>query len=163
MNYDRAFAYTYGVILVLIGLCAFVPPFLSPMATGPSDVAASAHVIPVLSGNLMHSFHFNIVLSVFYLAMGGLGFWMAAKPVPAHRYAQIVCVSYAVLAVLGCIPATCTLLGLSAISGTDIGLHLFIAFIAGTFGFVIGSEDRTTIGTTEIRGQHLDELPSHGK
>jgi hypothetical protein len=163
MNYDRGFAYTCGVILLLIGLCGFVPGFLSPVTAGPSDVAGVHHVIPVLNGDLMRSFHFNIVLSLFYVIMGGLGIAMAARMRRSRRYAQIVCVSYAVLAILGCIPQTSALFGLTDISGRDIGLHLFIAVAAGIFGFVIGSEDWTTDATIETPGQHLDQLPDHAK
>ena len=163
MNYDRGFAYTLGVILLAIGICGFIPPLLSPAMAGPSDVVVTAHVIPILHGDLMHSFHSNVVLASFYLIMGGFGLLMASLPNLARRYAQIVCVCYAALAVLGCIPQTSTLFGLMPISGQDIGLHIFIAIAAGVFGFVIGSEDSTTIGTTEIRGQHLSDLPSHAK
>jgi len=163
MNYDRGFAYTIGVVLLAIGIFACVPAFISPPMAGPSDVAGTGHVIPLLNGDLMHSFHFNIALSLFYILIGSLGFWMGSLPRSARRYAQIVCVSYAVLAILGCITQTSTLFGLASISGRDVGLHLSIALIAGIFGFVIGKEDWTTIGTNETRGQHLDQLPSHTK
>lgn len=161
MNYDRAFAYTFGVLLLAIGICGFIPPLLSPVMTTPSDAGTTGAVISLLHGELFRYFNFNVVLSSLYVFGGAVGLTMAIQPTSARRYAQFVCLGYAALAVLGCIPQTSTLLGLAPIGGHDVGLHIFIAAIAGTFGFVIGAEDWTTIGTQEVRGQRLEDLPTH--
>jgi Domain of unknown function (DUF4383) len=161
MNYDRGFAYTCGVILLAFGICGFIPAFLMPATSSPSDLGDSGAVISLLHGQLLHFFNVNVVLSSIYVIAGLAGLWMATQPLLARRYAQSVCIGYAGLAVLGCIPQTANLLGLAPIGGHDVGLHIFIASVAGTFGFIIRAEDWTTIGTHEEKGQGLDEMPSH--
>lgn len=161
MLFDRGFAYTFGVILLVFGLCGFVPPLLSPHVISPSDTG-TGQVVPLLNGELMHLFHVNAVLSGIYVLLGVLGLAMAAKAPSARHYAQLVALICATLALLGFLPRTCTLFGLAPIGGHDIGLNIFLAGIAGVFGFILRAEDRTTTGTHEHRGQKLEEFPTHG-
>jgi hypothetical protein len=53
----------------------------------------------------------------------------------ARAFFQMLAVAYALLTVLGMIPATQTTFGLIPIYGNDVWLHALIAIAAGVIGF----------------------------
>jgi hypothetical protein len=53
----------------------------------------------------------------------------------ARTFFQFLAVAYALLAVLGMVPATQTTFGLVPIYGNDVWLHALIAVAAGALGF----------------------------
>jgi len=121
-------AMVFGVVFVLAGLSGFFPsppPMLAPPLSVEHGHGLALGLFPI---NTLH----NIV----HLFFGVLG--IAASRgvlIGARSYFQMVAVIYALLAVLGLIPATQTTFGLIPIWGNDVWLHAGLAAVAAYFGF----------------------------
>jgi hypothetical protein len=61
----------------------------------------------------------------------------------ARLYARIVAISYAILAVMGLIPALNTVFGLIPLHGHDVWLHALLAAAAAYFGWAAAPEPAT--------------------
>lgn len=125
----RTFARIFGVVFLLVGIAGFIPG-----VTQPHDHPRLA--IEASSGMELGLFPVNVLHNLVHIAFGVWGL-LAARSFPAARtYARAVAVIYALLAVLGLIPATNTTFGLVPIYGHDIWLHALLAAVAAYFGFV---------------------------
>lgn len=146
----RRFAMVMGVIFLLVGVLGFVPPLLTQPA------AHEGHAMPLrvnaFEGYLLGLFHVNILHSLVHVLFGVMGVLMARSFDSARLYARIVAVSYALLAVMGLIPALNTLFGLVPIHGHDVWLHAVIAAAAAYFGFAARdtADTPTSGGTSHI-------------
>lgn len=121
-------AAVFGVVFALAGVSGFFPS--PPPADAPPLTLEHGHglALGLLPINTLH----NII----HLIFGVLG--MAASRgavLNARSYFQIVAISYALLAVLGLIPATQTTFGLVPIWGNDVWFHAALAAVAAYFGF----------------------------
>lgn len=110
------FAQIAGIVFVAVGLLGFVPQL-------------------VTDGKLLSLFPINGMHNAVHILLGLWGLSVAKNAANALTYAKGIAVIYAVLAVLGLIPATNTLFGLAPIGGLDVGLHAVLAIVAGYFGF----------------------------
>ena len=118
----------FGVVFLLIGVVGFFaapPPVDAPPLTMEHGHGLALGLFPV---NTLH----NVV----HLLFGVLGL-MAARGalMSARTYFQFLAIAYALLAVLGAVPATQTTFGLIPIYGNDVWLHALIAVAAGVIGF----------------------------
>jgi len=131
MNISTA-ALTFGVVFVLVGVSGLFP---SPVPPGAPPLAVEhGH------GLALGLFPINTLHNVVHLLFGVLGIAAARGAViSARAYFQLVAVSYAVLTVLGIIPATQTTFGLIPIWGADVWLHALLAVAAAYFGFAVGA------------------------
>jgi hypothetical protein len=71
-----------------------------------------------------------------HILFGVWGLVAAGGLAGAVLYARAVAVIYALLTVLGVIPATNTAFGLVPIYGHDVWLHGVLAVVAAYFGFI---------------------------
>ncbi|HEX6999329.1 MAG TPA: DUF4383 domain-containing protein [Gammaproteobacteria bacterium] len=128
----RNFALVYGIVFLLVGIAGFVPGFVTPMgpADPPLEVTAGA-------GRLFGFFPVNYLHNIVHIAFGVWGLAVYRNASGAVMYARAVAVVYAVLTVLGLIPAANTLFGLVPLHSHDVWLHLLLAAIAAYFGFVV--------------------------
>jgi hypothetical protein len=94
-------------------------------------------VIHIFDGTLFGWYPVNAVLSGLYLVIGVMGLAMTARPSLAQRYAQIVTLVFAALAVMGFFPETNTLFGLAPLQRGDIALNTFLAVVALPFAFLM--------------------------
>jgi hypothetical protein len=80
-------------------------------------------------------FHVNALHNIVHLLFGlwGLAAWRSGG---AIAYAKGVAVIYALLAVLGLIPATASGFGLVPLGGNDVWLHAALAVVAAYFGWM---------------------------
>lgn len=121
-------AVVFGVVFTLAGLAGLVaapPPPGAPPLTVEHGHGLALGIFPV---NTLH----NLV----HLLFGVLGFAAARNLMLSPRgYFQVVSISYALLTLLGLIPATYTTFGLVPIWGADVWLHLALAAGAAYFGF----------------------------
>ena len=121
-------ALVFGVVFILAGAAGFFaspPPPDAPPLTIEHGHGLALGLFPV---NTLH----NLV----HLIFGVLGIAASQGAVMAARqYFQLVAVSYALLVILGLLPATQTLFGLTPLWGNDVWLHLLLAGAAGYFGF----------------------------
>jgi len=110
------FARVFGVIFVLVGVLGFVPAATS-------------------DGMLLGLFPVNAVHNIVHILLGLWGLLAAGTLTGAVGYFKAVTVIYALLAVLGLIPATQNLFGLAPIHGNNVWLHGVLALAAAYFGF----------------------------
>ncbi|MGE7204860.1 DUF4383 domain-containing protein [Sphingomonas sp. NPDC019816] len=131
----RLFATVFGLVFLVAGAAGFVPG-LSPLHAHPDlhVTAASRLALGLFPVNILH----NLV----HLAFGVWGLLAARSIAGSFGYARGVAVIYAVLTLLGLIPATNTLFGLVPLYGNDIWLHALLALVAGYFGFLHTEHDR---------------------
>jgi|SRR5687767_13597397 len=127
MNVGNA-ALVFGILFVIAGVAGFFaapPPPDAPPLTIEHGHGLALGLLPV---NTLH----NLV----HLFFGVLGI-AAFRGVlfSARGYFRLVAVSYALLVLLGLIPATQTTFGLIPIWGNDVWFHALLAAAAGYFGF----------------------------
>jgi hypothetical protein len=121
-------ATVFGIVFLVVGVSGLVaappPPDALPLQMEHGH------------GLALGLFPINTLHNVVHFLFGVLGL-MAARGVlmSARAYFQFLAVSYALLAVLGAIPATQTTFGLIPIYGNDVWLHALIAVAAGVIGF----------------------------
>ena len=114
----RRFAQIMGAVFLIVGIMGFVPALL----TKPDAATHGDHALTVttLDGYLLGLFHVNVLHSAVHVLFGIMGLVMGGKWETARLYARIVAVSYALLAVMGLIPALNTVFGLIPIHGHDV-------------------------------------------
>ena len=121
-------ATVFGVVFLLVGVAGF---FAAPPPPDALPLTANhGH------GLALGMFPVNTLHNVVHLLFGALGL-MAARGIliGARAYFQLLAVAYALLALLGVLPATQTTFGLIPIYGNDVWLHAVIAIAAGVIGF----------------------------
>lgn len=124
----RQFALVLGLGFVVAGIAGFFPTPADPPA-GLTQTHGFGHALGILPVNTLH----NAV----HLLFGVLGILASRGMLMSARgFAQLVAVAYALLAILGLLPATENTFGLIPIYGADVWLHAIIAVLAGYFGFV---------------------------
>lgn len=127
----QRFALIYGLVFLLVGAAGFVPGITVPH-THP-DVQVTAGL-----GLLMGLFPVNLLHNLVHLLFGIWGLMAARTSGAAVAYARAVAVFYALLTVLGLVPAANlhTTFGLVPLYGNDVWLHALLAAGAAYFGFV---------------------------
>jgi hypothetical protein len=121
-------AMVFGVVFSLVGLLGFFP--------SPPDPAAPPLAVEHGHGMALGLFPINTLHNIVHLLFGVLGIAAARGAIMSARaYFQLVAVSYALLVILGLLPATQTTFGLIPIWGNDVWLHALIAAGAAYFGF----------------------------
>jgi hypothetical protein len=123
------FARVFGIIFLVVGIGGFIPGL-----TQPHDHPNLA--VEAASGMELGLFPVNVLHNLVHIAFGIWGLIAARSMSAARGYAQVVAIAYAVLTILGLIPATNTTFGLVPIYGHDIWLHALLAGVAAYFGFV---------------------------
>lgn len=126
----RTFALLFGIVFLAVGLLGFVPSMVHP-AMGDHNVTMTQNY-----GDLLGLFPVNMLHNVVHILFGVWGLLAYRSLGGAKSYAKGVAIIYAVLTVLGLIPATATTFGLIPIYGNDVWLHLALAAVAAYFGFV---------------------------
>ena len=121
-------AMIFGVVFALVGVLGFFP---SPPPPGAPPLSVEhGH------GMALGLFPINTLHNLVHLLFGVLGI-AASRGVlmSARGYFQLVAAAYALLVILGLLPATQTTFGLIPIWGNDVWLHAVIAAAAGYLGF----------------------------
>jgi hypothetical protein len=125
----QTFARIYGIVFLIVGIGGFIPGITRPHDHPDLTVEAGA-------GLELGLFPVNVLHNIVHLLFGVWGL-IASRSFSASRtYAQVVAIAYALLTILGLIPATNTVFGLVPIYGHDIWLHALLAAVAAYFGFV---------------------------
>jgi hypothetical protein len=141
----RMFARVFGIVFLLVGVAGFIPGLTQPHVHPNLAVEGS-------SGNLFGLFPVNVLHNLVHLAFGVWGLVASRTYTAARGYARGTAIIYAVLTVLGLIPATNTTFGLVPIYGHDVWLHALLAAVAAYFGFARTEvEDRPATVRTSTR------------
>src|ERR1044072_5021833 len=110
----RTFALIFGIMYVLVGILGFVPALSTHPADAPHLSVESGH------GYMLGLFPINILHNIVHLIIGLWGLLASRSVAGARLYAKVLAIAYALLAVLGLIPATNTTFGLIPIHGNDV-------------------------------------------
>jgi hypothetical protein len=135
-------ALIFGIVFALVGIVGFMPA--PPPPDAPELAIEHGH------GLALGLFPVNTPHNIVHLLFGilGLAAWSGGW---ARGYFQLVAVSYAVLMVMGLLPALNTTFGIIPLWGNDVWLHGLIAAASAYFGFVRGSADIHTHAPTPHR------------
>jgi Domain of unknown function (DUF4383) len=125
----QLFARLYGIVFLVVGILGFVPGLTTPHEHPGLIVGGS-------SGMLLGLFPVNVLHNAVHILFGIWGLVAGQSLAGARLFARAVAIIYALLTVLGLIPATNTAFGLVPIYGNDVWLHGLLAAIAAYFGFV---------------------------
>lgn len=124
----ETFARIFGIVFLIVGIGGFIPG-----VTQPHDHPGL--VVEAASGMELGLFPVNVLHNLVHIAFGIWGLVAASSFAAARTYARVVAIAYAVLTVMGMIPASNTTFGLVPIYGHDIWLHALLAAVAAYFGF----------------------------
>jgi hypothetical protein len=132
----RRFALIFGIVFLILGVGGFIPAMVAPH-THP-DVTVTTGL-----GLELSMFPINVLHNIVHLLFGVWGLLAARSDAGARGYAKAVAIVYALLTVMGLIPALRlhTTFGLVPLYGNDIWLHALLAIVAGYFGFVHRREE----------------------
>ena len=120
----------FGVVFLLAGVAGFFP--------SPAPLGAPPLAVEHGHGLALGLFPINTLHNLAHLLFGILGIAAARGAIMAPRvYFQIVALAYALLTLLGLIPATQTTFGLMPLWGNDVWLHALLAAAAAYFGFMV--------------------------
>ncbi len=124
----RTFALIFGIVFLAVGIAGFIPGLLHPV--DHPDVTVNA-----FEGDLLGLFPVNLLHNVVHLLFGIWGLLAYKSLGGSVTYARGVAIIYAVLMVMGFIPALETMFGLVPLFGNNIWLHALLAIVAAYFGW----------------------------
>ncbi|TMJ18611.1 MAG: DUF4383 domain-containing protein [Alphaproteobacteria bacterium] len=126
----RSFALIFGIVFLAVGIAGFVPQLVQPAEGGSMNMGGQD------MGMLLGMFPVNLYHNAVHILFGLWGLAASRSASGALTYARGVAIIYALLTVLGLIPATENLLGMVPLYGNDIWLHGGLAIVAAYFGWV---------------------------
>ena len=134
----QRFAQVFGLIYLLVGVLGFMPPLLS---------GSFEEISGPFSGVLLGLFAVNWFHSLAHLVIGALGLALYRSLSGSKAYALAIGAAYAVLFLLGLLPAGLqTLGGLLPLNWADDVLHLLTALVA--FGAYFASRGDVDVRRT---------------
>lgn len=136
----QTFARIYGILFLIVGVGGFIPG-----VTQPHDHPGLA--VEAASGMELGLFPVNALHNLVHIIFGAWGLFAARALGTARTYARVVAIAYALLTILGLIPATNTTFGLVPIYGHDVWLHALLAAVAAYFGFAYRERTPATAAT----------------
>lgn len=126
----RTMALIFGLVFLAIGILGFFPNFLEPPVGGRDLAFEHGH------GQLLGLFPVNTLHNIVHIVFGIWGLAAYRSLGGARGYFRAVAIIYAVLAVMGLIPALDTTFGLVPLYGNDVWLHILLAAVAAYFGWM---------------------------
>lgn len=126
----RTFALVFGIAYLGAGLLGLMPGLLTPL---PADAPPTR--FDVMQGELLGLFPVNMLHTTVHLAIGTWGLMAFMGWFGTRTYARSLAVLYGVLGVMGLVPGSNTMFGLTPLYGHDVWLHLGTAAVAAYFGF----------------------------
>jgi hypothetical protein len=130
----RWFALMIGIVYVLVGVAGFIPALGSDRATPHLDVDSHYR-------DLFDLFPVNVIHNIVHLVIGAAGIFAYGTYGAARGFCRGLAILYALLAVMGMIPALETTFDLIPLFSHDIWLHALTSFAAGYFGWAVGEDD----------------------
>jgi hypothetical protein len=113
----QPFAWIAGTLLLLLGICGFIPP-LTPIETSPLRVAAG-----VGGPQLFGVFPTSNLLSALHIALGLWGLLGGSRLILSIVYARVAGFIFLALLVMGVIPGADDLFGEAPLYGNNLLLH----------------------------------------
>ena len=130
----RTFAMIFGIVFLVVGAGGFIPGMTTMDMSGH---AADADVtMKSMFGYELKLFPVNVLHDIVHILFGIWGLLAARTFGGARMYFRGVAVIYAVLTVMGLVPALYTTFGLIPLYGYDVWLHAVLAIVAAYFGWL---------------------------
>ena len=126
----RPFATIAGLLLLVLGICGFVPP-LTPAETDPLRVAAE-----VGGPQLFGVFPSSGVLAGIHVALGLWGLFGGTRLGRAVLFARGAGFILLALTAMGTIPGADTMFGLAPLYGNNLLVHGPLAILSFLFGWL---------------------------
>jgi hypothetical protein len=126
----QPFAWIVGAILLLFGVCGFIPP-LTPIEPSPLRTSAG-----VGGPHLFGVFPVSNLLSALHAALGVWGLIGGSRLIFAVLYARVAGFVFIALVVMGFIPGTDDLFGEAPLYGNNLLLHGGLAVLFFLFGWL---------------------------
>lgn len=126
----RTFALLFGIVFLAVGALGFVPGMVKPPMDGHDVTMTQGY------GDLLGLFPVNMLHNIVHILFGVWGLLAYRSLAGAKTYARGVAIIYAVLTIMGLIPATNTTFTFIPIYGNDVWLHAVLALIAAYFGWM---------------------------
>lgn len=137
----RFSALSLGLLFLLLGLAGYVPAFVAPSENATYTVGFG-YLFGIFPTNYFHN-AIGILVGVWGIA----AFNSLSGAIVFNRIFAIV---YAAGAVLGLLPLTNTLFGITPLFGNNIWLNAIVAAIAFYYGFVKSAEvDAPSVSTAQ--------------
>ena len=126
----RTFAMLLGIVFLAVGVLGFLgEPFTAAPHPEHPPVDPEAR-------DLLGLFPVNMIHNVVHVLFGLWGLAASRSAGGAVTYARGVAILYALLTVMGFVPALQTTFGYIPLYGNDIWLHGLIALVSAYFGWV---------------------------
>ncbi|HYF17860.1 MAG TPA: DUF4383 domain-containing protein [Ramlibacter sp.] len=127
----RRFALIFGIVFLLVGVAGFIPGITQPH--DHPNVMLKAGM-----GLVLGLFPVNVLHNLAHLLFGVWGLAASRTDTASRAYGKGVAIAYALLTVMGLIPAMNlhTTFGLVPLYGHDIWLHAGLAAVGAYFGFM---------------------------
>jgi hypothetical protein len=130
----RTFAMIFGIVFLIVGAGGFVPGLTMMDMSGH---AADADVtMKSMFGYELKLFPVNVLHDIVHILFGIWGLLAARTLGGARMYFRGVAIIYALLTVMGLVPALYTTFGLIPLYGNDVWLHAVLAIVAAYFGWM---------------------------
>jgi hypothetical protein len=130
----RTFAMIFGIVFLIVGAGGFIPGLTMMDMSGH---AADADVtMKSMFGYELKLFPVNVLHDIVHILFGIWGLLAARTLGGARMYFRSVAIIYAVLTVMGLVPALYTTFGLIPLYGNDVWLHALLAIVAAYFGWM---------------------------
>jgi len=130
----RTFAMIFGIVFLIVGAGGFIPGLTMMDMSGH---AADADVtMKSMFGYELKLFPVNVLHDIVHILFGIWGLLAARTLGGARMYFRGVAIIYALLTVMGLVPALYTTFGLIPLYGNDIWLHAVLAIVAAYFGWM---------------------------
>jgi hypothetical protein len=126
----KPFAWTAGLVLLIIGLAGFVPP-LAPLETSPLRIAAG-----VGGRQLFGLFPVSPLVNVIHLGLGAWGVFAGRQISRAVIFARWTAILLGLLTLMGMVPGADELFGGGPLYGNNLLLHGSLALLAFLFGWL---------------------------
>ncbi len=133
----RLAARIFGIIYLIVGILGFVP------GISPPHVGDPPLILNQFYNNELGLFTVNWLHSVVHILIGIWGLAAAGTFVSGRNFFRAQTWIFAVLFILGIIPASNTVFGLVPLFGWDLGLHLITVIVAAYFGYGVSSSENT--------------------
>jgi hypothetical protein len=124
----------FGIVFLIVGAGGFIPQL--NMMDHAANAADANVTMKTMFGYELGMFPVNVLHDIVHILFGIWGVLAARSLAGARSYFRVVAIVYALLTVLGLLPATNTTFGMIPIYGNDVWLHLVLALVAAYFGWM---------------------------
>ena len=129
----RTFAMIFGIVFLIVGAGVFIPGVNMDHAGNPADADVT---MKTMFGYELGLFPVNVLHNIVHILFGIWGILAMRSLAGARMYFRVVAIIYALLTVMGLVPALNTTFGMIPIYGNDVWLHALLALVAAYFGWM---------------------------